>query len=479
MFLSRMCCLLHRCAGCGSKVGASVLARALKRLQRHIKQQRRLKSSTASSATETFKTDSRVVAGIGDDAAVLTWPATSTPLRSEFDATQDVSPSTLSTVADASNAQSFTTPSGTPWLVQTLDYFRSFVADPYLFGRIAANHALSDLHAMLARPYSALALVTLPYATESITEDDLLHMLAGARSVLDVEDCALVGGHTAEGSEMALGFALTGHIPPQQQPQSSTATTSVGLCKQIISVLYKGPLQRDMVMLTTKALGTGVLLAGAMAHRNCVSGRDITACYQSMQQSNARAARILAEMGGCVACTDVTGFGFLGHLVEMIRHETVSSSSEDEDDSDSDEEEGVCVLPPVDELPMVVRLTLAQLPILDGAVACSSNHGVTSSLFTSNHRAAQQIINLEEPTVSQHPHFPLLFDPQTSGGLLACVPRARVEATVQALVHAGYHRTSVVGEVLSTDQVEELKEKVKSAGKLIGGRLNGSVFVEV
>lgn len=157
--------MIGRCAGCGSKVGASVLSRAMKRVKKY----------NASRRPE-------VLAGIGDDAAI-------------------VKP-----------------PSEDGVMVQTIDYFKSFVSDPFLFGQIAANHALSDCFAMNADPITALALCTLPYGPEKVVEDELVHMLAGMCSVLHREGCMLVGGHTAEGSEPALGLSVYGFLSSRYQP---------------------------------------------------------------------------------------------------------------------------------------------------------------------------------------------------------------------------------------------------------------------
>ena len=156
-----------RCGGCGSKIGSQTLSRALGRV-------------TQSEASVTVGSNGRkqlgefraeVVTGVGDDAALLTSPG----------------PQQL--------------------LVQTIDYFRSFISDPYLFGRIAANHALSDSHAMNGDPVSALALCVLPFGRENKVENDLVQMLAGACRVLKEEGCALVGGHSSEGQEMAMGLS--------------------------------------------------------------------------------------------------------------------------------------------------------------------------------------------------------------------------------------------------------------------------------
>ena len=129
------------------------------------------------------------------------------------------------------------------YLVHTIDYFRSFVSDPYLFGQIAANHALSDIYAMNGAPVSALALAVLPYGPEDMVEDHLVHLLAGALLVLAREECALVGGHTSEGAETALGLAIHGTVHP-----------SVALHKSLLTLDAAAAGDRELVLILTKGL---------------------------------------------------------------------------------------------------------------------------------------------------------------------------------------------------------------------------------
>ena len=346
--LQAISALAMRCGGCGAKVGANVLSRAL-------------------AAIEPIER-SDVLIGLHspDDAAVVRVP----PGKA---------------------------------VVQTVDFFRAFIDDPYVFGQVAANHALGDVFAMGAEPQTATAIVTVPPGLERKVEDLLTQMMAGAVKVLNAAGCALVGGHTGEGAELALGFAINGLID-----------------EQMSGVMRKGGMQPGDVLLLTKPIGTGTLFA---AHaRHAAKGRWIEAAVRSMVLSNQSGAQVLRQHGA-TACTDLTGFGLLGHLVEMTRPSGVDA-----------------------------ELQLSALPLLDGAVACVQA-GIVSSLQPANVRLRRALRNGE--AFAQDPRYPLLFDPQTAGGLLASVPAAKADACVQALREAGYTHTAVIGRI--TAQAEALE----------------------
>ncbi len=327
-----------RCGGCGAKVGATVLSRVLTRLQP--------------------KTRDDVLIGLAqpDDAAVVQVP-----------------PGKV--------------------MVHTVDFFRAIVDDPYLFGQIAAQHSLGDIFAMGAEAQSALAIATIPYGREAHVEDTLAQLLTGAEAVLRAAGAALVGGHTSEGAELALGFALNGLVDPTQ-------------------ILRKGGMQPGDQLILTKALGTGTLFAADMRYK--AKGCWIAGALASMLQSNREGARCLLEYGA-TACTDVTGFGLLGHLVEMANASQVD-----------------------------VSLNLPHVPSLEG-VQETIKAGIFSTLYPQNVRLRRAIRNLE--TVAHAPLYPLLFDPQTSGGLLASVPANRAAACLAMLHALGYTRATVIGAV--------------------------------
>src|SRR5271165_3266590 len=286
---------------------------------------------------------------------------------------------------------------GAPPLLQTVDFFRAMVDDPYLFGRIAATHALGDIYAMGGSPESALAIATLPPGRPPIVEHDLFHMLRGGLDVLEPAGAVLIGGHSAEGAEPALGFAVTGRPRPGK-------------------LLRKAGLRPGDRLVLTKPLGTGVILAAAA--RGLASSRLVEAAIATMVQSAAFAAACLLAHRAS-ACTDVTGFGLLGHLLEMLRASGVDA-----------------VLDP------------EAIPALDGALPLLGS-GVTSSLHADNIAALAAL----DPAAQLHRIAPLLIDPQTAGGLLAGVPADRAAACLGALCSFGY-RAALIGRVarLTDDQ---------------------------
>jgi selenide, water dikinase len=337
-----------RCGGCGAKVGASVLSRALRGLN--------------------VQPRPDVLLGLDqpDDAAVVQIP----PGQA---------------------------------LVQSVDFFRAFVDDPFVFGQIAANHALGDVFAMGATPWTATAIATVPPGLDAQVEATLHQMMAGAVRVLEAAGCTLVGGHSGEGAELALGFAVSGLTP-------------INASGALPEVLRKGGMQVGDVLLLTKPLGTGALFAAHGLAR--AKGRWVQAALASMVQSNQQAADIL-RAHGATACTDVTGFGLLGHAVEMARPSGVQ-----------------------------LQLNVDALPLLDGALDCVAQ-GLVSSLHSANARQRHVVRNPD--TAERHPRWPLLLDPQTAGGLLASVPAAQAEACIAALRAQGYAHACAIGVVLQHD----------------------------
>ena len=328
-----------RCGGCGAKVSADVLAAALADIG-------------------TVSRDD-VILGLDapDDAAMISVPA---------------------------NRLS----------VLSVDGFRPMIDDPWLFGRITANHCLGDVYAMGAEPQAAMTMATLPVWPEDKLEDELRQMLLGALHVFDQEGVALVGGHTGEGAELTLGFTVTGLIEPDR-------------------ALRKSAFRAGDHLVLTKPVGTGTLLAADMRAR--ARGRWLQAAIESMLLSCRTAGQVLARHGAH-ACTDITGFGLAGHLLEMLGDTTLGA-----------------------------QIDLDALPVLPGALETVES-GVFSTLQPKNERFAAQV----EATDSQRARgeYALLFDPQTAGGLLAGVPRESIQACLTELTARGYPDTAVIGEIV-------------------------------
>ena len=323
-----------RCGGCGAKLGAHSLNAVLSRLDVPV-------------STST-------VSGIGDDAAVVQVPAGS--------------------------------------LAMSCDGFRAMIDDTYRFGRISAHHALNDLFAMGADPKFALAIATVPLMADPMMEDDLFQMMSGALDVFAAHGVDLVGGHSAEGGELALAFSVTGTLAGQP--------------------FTKDGLSPGDALLLTGAIGTGTLLAGAALGRT--RAEHLLAAIDQMDRSNAAAAHVLREHAAR-GCTDVTGFGLAVHLSEMTRASGTGAS-----------------------------IRLEDVPTLPGALDMIAS-GVESSLQPNNQQALDDYeISGDTPAA---PGLRLLADPQTSGGLLAGVPPNAADDCVQALREKGYATAAVVGVV--------------------------------
>jgi selenide,water dikinase len=328
-----------RCGGCGSKVPGDVLADALRKLD--------------------VPDDPRIIVGCrqAEDAAVLRIPGNADTVE-----------------------------------VQTVDYFKAFVNDPHVFGKVAALHSLSDLYAMNARPFAAMAIATVPLARGRIQSEMLGEMLGGASAVLREEGVTLTGGHTTEGPELALGFSVTGHAEQSR-------------------LFHKGGLRPGDRLILTKPVGTGAILAAWM--RGLCRAAWFEGAIRSMLISNRTAGEVFAvcEVHGC---TDITGFGLAGHLLEMLDSAKVSA-----------------------------RLELGAVPVLAGFAEVAAL-GVVSTLQEGNARVACRIECGSTPPA-------WFFDPQTSGGLVAGVRPEKTDNVLHRLRESGATDAAVIGEVIAAD----------------------------
>ena len=326
-----------RCGGCAAKVASPILSAALARIDPGKRRD--------------------VIVGLRtpDDAAIL-----------------EIPPGTL--------------------LVQSVDHFRPFVDDPYVFGQVTAVHCLSDLFAMGAKAHSAQAMVTLAYGRADKQEEELFQVLSGATEALREAGAALVGGHTGEGPEASFGLAVNGFVAPD-------------------AALRKGGARPGDRLVLTKALGTGVILAADMRAR--AGAGTLRGALASMRLSNRMGVEVLAAHGAS-GCTDISGFGLLGHLVEVL------------------EASG-----------MRARIETELLPLLPGTEELFEQ-GFRSTLHPGNEAFKAHL----GPHRTSPDGPPILYDPQTSGGLLASVPGRRAGACILALRAAGYEDAAMIGEVL-------------------------------
>ncbi len=276
----------------------------------------------------------------------------------------------------------------------TVDGFRAFADDPYLVGRVAAVNAASDLWAKGATPRFALAQVTVPDGEPARAEETLYQVMAGARAALDADGVTLVGGHTTAGPELVAGFAVWGVAPSAD------------------ALIRLGGLAAGDRLILTKPLGTGVLLQADM--RGLARGAWVEATVASMLRSNGPAARAAAPLRPSAA-TDVTGFGLAGHLGSMLRASKCSA-----------------------------LLDLDALCALPGALSLLSR-GIRSTAHPENAKARRAMWMADE--VAAHPALELLFDPQTSGGLLLGIPAERAEALLAAVRAAGDETAALIGVV--------------------------------
>jgi len=280
-------------------------------------------------------------------------------------------------------------------LVQTVDFFTPIVDDPRAYGRIAAANALSDVYAMGGRPLTALAIAGFPAAADRAI---LTEIFRGGLAALDEAGVALLGGHTVQDQEIKFGYAITGEVDP------SAIWTNAGA----------KPGDR---LILTKPIGTGVIGTAIKAGR--VSEAIANAAIASMSGLNAGAAAVMRANGRVHACTDVTGFGLIGHSTEIAKASNCT-----------------------------IAINVDAVPVLEGALdlveANTPGGGRTNRQYFESSVAAEGQLDARR--------VQLLFDPQTSGGLLFSIPADAVEDRVRALAAANVP-SWVIGAVEPASQV--------------------------
>lgn len=276
-------------------------------------------------------------------------------------------------------------------LVQTVDFFTPVVDDPVAYGRIAGANALSDIYAMGGRPLTALAIAGFPKDADPAI---LSEIFKGGVQALQEAGVALLGGHTVQDQEIKFGYAVTGEVDPARI--WTNAGARVG----------------DRLFLT-KPIGTGVIATAIKFDR--APQRAAAAAIASMVQLNRAAAEALAPLpaGAVHACTDITGFGLIGHATEMAQASRV-----------------------------VVALDVAAVPLLEGALELVERNTPGGGRTNQQHfgGSVQAAAGLDPR------HVQLLHDPQTSGGLLLAIAPDIVPAALAALSRAGVtaHQVGVV-----------------------------------
>ncbi len=297
-------------------------------------------------------------------------------------------------------------------LVQTVDFFTPIVDDAYTFGQIAATNSLSDVYAMGGRPLTALALVCFP---EKGDIEILEQILAGGLSKMIEAGCTIIGGHSIRDEETKFGYSVTGTINPQR-------------------VLKNGGAKAGDRLLLTKALGTGVI---STAIKKGVAGQSwIDAAVRSMTTLNKVAAEVITEFLGNYrvphpsasgrggnfefpihALTDITGFGLIGHLREML----LASGN------------------------VSARLHGSRVPLLDGALDCVRARHIPGGL-NANREFAECVVQYADGIPEDLKT--ILFDPQTAGGLLISVSANSANDLSIALSQAGVPAVQI-GEIES------------------------------
>ena len=274
-------------------------------------------------------------------------------------------------------------------LVQTVDFFTPIIDDPYTFGAIAAANALSDVYAMGGKPLTALNIACFP--ANELAPEVLSQILRGGQSKVVEADCTLVGGHTVQDPELKYGLAVTGLVHPDH------IYTNAGA-------------QPGDRLILSKKLGTGLIANAFKAGR--LAEADLVEAVESMLALNKAAAETLPDFA-VHACTDVTGFGLLGHAAEMAEGSQVG-----------------------------MTFYAARVPALAHSLALAAKGLQGGSLDNQRFLASKVTI----ATRVDPAHANLLFDAQTSGGLLIAVAAAEAEALLNALRQNGVEAAALVGE---------------------------------
>ncbi len=278
-------------------------------------------------------------------------------------------------------------------LVQTIDFFTPLVDDPFTFGQIAATNALSDVYAMGGRPITALAVVCFPQDADlGILEQ----IMGGGLATMAEAKCTVVGGHSVRDAEIKFGYAVTGLIDPERVYTNA------------------GAISGDTLILT-KPIGTGVITTALKQGKSEPGWVD--RAIQSMTTLNSTASKIAIACSGVHAMTDITGFGLMGHGREMAMGSGV-----------------------------VLEIEVAGVPLIDGALDAVRVGAIPGGLLSNREFAECSIADAPESRIPYDLRS-LLYDPQTSGGLLISVASESAAELLACLKDAGLP-AAIIGRIL-------------------------------
>jgi selenide, water dikinase len=277
--------------------------------------------------------------------------------------------------------------------VQTIDVITPVVDDPFAFGQAAAANSLSDVYAMGGRPVTAMSFVGFP--TGKLEIETLRLILEGALTKLDEAGCALVGGHSVKDDEIKFGLSVTGVIDPKK-------------------ILTKGGGRPGDKLILTKPLGTGILNTALKGGH--LNETEMAAVISQMITLNKAAAEVMTELGAHAA-TDITGFGLIGHASEMVILGDIG-----------------------------FKLNWNKIPLMDGAERWAKA-GLIPGGANSNREYRENILDVE--LNPEEWMLDVLFDPQTSGGLLIAAPAQVANEMLKRIQDRGFASAAIIGEVVA------------------------------
>ncbi|MBN1473706.1 MAG: selenide, water dikinase SelD [Syntrophaceae bacterium] len=279
-------------------------------------------------------------------------------------------------------------------LVQTLDFFTPIVDDPFTFGQIAVTNALNDVYAMGGKPLTAMNIVCFPIKTMDISV--LREILRGGLDKMREAEVLLIGGHSVEDNELKYGLSVTGLIHPDK-------------------VLFNHGAKIGDSLILTKALGTGIISTAIKVGE--ASPELMAKATSCMTQLNKKTSELMIATGNVHACTDITGFGFLGHAGEMVEGSDVG-----------------------------LRINSAAVPVFEGVRQLVETGFVPGGLYRNKDFRIKQV--QKEKTCPDW-LFDILFDPQTAGGLFFSLPQKQANVLLKKMHDEGISDAAIVGEVVA------------------------------